>query len=155
MPKKIESIKHKANKRAHIPSMEEAGYEDANEKVATGKRMIELPKNPVVNRGQDPELFWLNKYGNDDRDDLLRVDIRSLYRHEHIAPETLINQLHKVTEIKSDQTDLFAGVNELFGNALDKDEIEKVSEYYQHHDGWTNRLIQGDSNLDFQINLAA
>jgi len=35
-----------------------------------------------VHRGQDPELFGLNKYGNDGHDDLLRVDIRSLYRHE-------------------------------------------------------------------------
>ncbi|MBB6001427.1 site-specific DNA-methyltransferase [Arcicella rosea] len=38
-------------------------------------------------------------------------------------------------------------MNTLFGNALEKDEIEKVSEYYQHQDGWTNRLIQGDSHL--------
>jgi site-specific DNA-methyltransferase (adenine-specific) len=42
--------------------------------------------------------------------------------------------------------DLFT-VNELFGNALEKDELEKVSEYYHHQDGWTNRLIQGDSHL--------
>lgn len=146
MAKKVESIKHKSDKRAHIPSKEEAGYEEANEKVSSGKKVLELPKNPVVHRGQDPELFWLNKYGNDDRDDLLKVDIRSLYRHEHIAPETLIKNLYKVTETKSDQTDLFS-VNELFGNALDKDEIEKVSEYYHHQDGWTNRLIQGDSHL--------
>jgi adenine-specific DNA-methyltransferase len=147
MAKKVESIKHKADKRAHIPSKEEAGYEDANAKVQSGKKVLELPKNPVVHRGQDPELFWLNKYGNDDRDDLLKVDIRSLYRHEHIAPETLIKNLYKVTETPSAQTDLFANVNELFGNALDKDEIEKVSEYYHHQDGWTNRLIQGDSHL--------
>ncbi|MBS1537663.1 MAG: site-specific DNA-methyltransferase [Bacteroidetes bacterium] len=146
MAKKVESIKHKADTRAHIPSKEEAGYEDANAKVQDGKKVLELPKNPVVQRGQDPELFWLNKYGNDDRDDLLRVDIRSLYRHEHIAPETLIKNLYKVTETQSDQMDLFS-VNELFGNALDKDEIEKVSEYYHHQDGWTNRLIQGDSHL--------
>ncbi len=146
MSKKIESIKHKADKRAHIPSKEEAGYEEANEKVNSGKKILELPKNPVVHRGQDPELFWLNKYGNDDRDDLLKVDIRSLYRHEHIAPETLIKNLYKVTETTSNQTDLFS-VNELFGNALEKDEIEKVSEYYHHQDGWTNRLIQGDSHL--------
>lgn len=146
MAKKVESIKHKGDKRAHIPSKEEAGYEDANDKVNSGKKVLELPKNPVVHRGQDPELFWLNKYGNDDRDDLLKVDIRSLYRHEHIAPETLIKNLHKVTEEKSEQMDLF-NVNELFGNALDKDEIEKVSEYYHHQDGWTNRLIQGDSHL--------
>ena len=146
MSKKVESIKHKTDTRVHIPSKEEAGYEDANQKVQDGKKVLELPKNPVVHRGQDPELFWLNKYGNDDRDDLLRVDIRSLYRHEHIAPETLIKNLYKVTETKSDQLDLFS-VNELFGNALEKDEIDKVSEYYQHQDGWTNRLIQGDSHL--------
>jgi adenine-specific DNA-methyltransferase len=146
MAKKVESIKHKTDKRVHIPSKEEAGYEDANAKVQDGKKVLELPKNPVVHRGQDPELFWLNKYGNDDRDDLLRVDIRSLYRHEHIAPETLIKNLYNVTETKSDQMDLFS-VNELFGNALEKDEIEKVSEYYHHQDGWTNRLIQGDSHL--------
>jgi adenine-specific DNA-methyltransferase len=146
MAKKVESIKHKTDKRAHIPSKEEAGYEEANEKVSKGKKILELPKNPVTHRGQDPELYWMNKYGNDDRDNLLRVDIRSLYRHEHIAPETLIKRLHKVTEEKSSQIDLFS-VNELFGNALDKDEVEKVSEYYHHQDGWTNRLIQGDSHL--------
>ncbi len=122
MAKKVESIKHKTDTRAHIPSKEEAGYEDANAKVQDGKKVLEFPKNPVVHRGQDPELFWLNKYGNDDRDDLLRVDIRSLYRHEHIASETLIKNLYKVTETKSDQMDLFS-VNELFGNALDKDKI--------------------------------
>lgn len=146
MSKKVESIKHKTDTRAHIPSKEEAGYEDANAKVQDGKKILELPKNPVVHRGQDPELFWLNKYGNDDRDELLRVDIRSLYRHEHIAPETLIKNLYKVTETQSSQLDLFS-VNELFGNALEKDELEKVSEYYHHQDGWTNRLIQGDSHL--------
>ena len=146
MAKKVESIKHKTDTRAHIPSKEEAGYEDANAKVQDGKKVLELPKNPVTHRGQDPELFWLNKYGNDDRDDLLRVDIRSLYRHEHIAPETLIKNLYNITETPSNQMDLFS-VNELFGNALDKDEIEKVSEYYHHQDGWTNRLIQGDSHL--------
>lgn len=143
--KKIDSIKHKDN-RAHIPSKEEAGYETTNTKVKQGKETLELPKNPVVHRGQDPELFWLNKYGNDDRDDLLKVDIRSLYRHEHIAPEQIIQGLYKVVE-KQKQPDLFSNVNELFGNALERDELDKVSEYYQHSDGWTNRLIQGDSHL--------
>src|SRR5665213_2835936 len=70
MAKKVESIKHKADKRVHIPSIEEAGYEDANQKVKGGKKILELPKNPVVHRGQDPELYWMNKYGNDDRDEL-------------------------------------------------------------------------------------
>ncbi len=146
MAKKVESIKHKGQKRAHIPSNEEAGYEDANVKVKEGKKVMELPKNPIITRGQDPELWWMSKNGNDDLDDILKIDIRSLYRHEHIAPETLIKSLYKVTEQKSSQYDMFS-VNELFGNALDKDELEKVSEYYHHQDGWTNRLIQGDSHL--------
>ncbi len=149
MTKKIDSIKHTGDTRAHIPSMEEAGYEEANEKVSSGKKVLELPKNPVVHRGQDPELFWLNKYGNDDRDELLKVDIRSLYRHEHIAPETLIKNLYTLCHLErseESQLGLFT-VNELFGNALDKDELDKVSEYYKHQDGWTNRLIQGDSHL--------
>lgn len=144
MTKKIESIKHKSDIRVHIPSKEEAGYEDANIKVQSGKKILDLPKNPVVHRGQDPELFWLNKYGNDDRDDLLKIDVRSLYRHEHIAPETLIKNLYKVSEQSGGQLDIF-NLNELFGNALEKEELDKVSEYYKHQDGWTNRLIQGDS----------
>lgn len=80
MTKQIDSIKHNKDSRAHLPSKEEAGYEDANEKVQSGKKLLEFPKNPVVHRGQDSELFWLGTCGNDDRDDLLRVDIRSLYR---------------------------------------------------------------------------
>ena len=148
MPKKISSIKHSDQTRVHIPSKEEAGYEEASPKVVEGRQTLNLPKNPVVHRGEDPELFWVNKYGADDTDDLLNIDIRSLYRHEHIAPEKLMEGLYNVVRDKdqSDQMDFFSA-NELFGNALEKDELEKVSEYYTHHDGWTNRLIQGDSHL--------
>jgi adenine-specific DNA-methyltransferase len=146
MVKKIESIKHKSVTRVHIPSKEEAGYEDSNLQVQSGKKILSLLKNPVVHRGQDPELFWLNKYGNDDRDNLLKIDVRSLYRHEHIAPETLIKNLYRVNEQSYGQLNIY-DVNELFGNALDKPELDKVSDYYKHQDGWTNRLIQGDSLL--------
>ncbi len=138
----IESFKHK-DTRPLIPSSEEAGAETACQAVQTGRAQAEFPKNPVVHRGQDPELFWLNKYGQDDTDGLLRVDIRSLYRHEHIAPETLINRLYRVKEVPSAQLDMF----NLFGNSLQMDELDKIGAYYQHQDGWQNRLIQGDSLL--------
>ncbi len=52
---------HHNQKRAHIPSREEAGYEDANPEVQEGKEKLDLPKNPVVHRGQNPELFWMEK----------------------------------------------------------------------------------------------
>lgn len=144
----VKSIKHTESKRAHIPSREEAGFEDANPKVTQGDGKSEYPKNPVVHRGQDPELFWLHKYGEDDSEDRLSIDIRSLYRHEHIAPEALIKNFYRLKEQQAaaEQTELFS-TNALFGNALEMDEIEKISEYYHHQDGWSNRLIQGDSLL--------
>jgi adenine-specific DNA-methyltransferase len=183
--KPVKSFKHKDAKRAHIPSGEEAGYEAESAKVKEAGA-VELPLNPVITRGQDPELFWMHKYGSDGKltaqldelqaklkagdtagartalenlrdlishryeqpeDESLRVDIRSLYRHEHIAPETLIKGLYRlVVEKAANQDELFA-VNELFGNAIGHEELDKVTDYYKWTDGWTNRLIQGDSLL--------
>ena len=40
MAKHIDSIKHNHDKRVHIPSKEEAGYEDANEKVQDRKSVV-------------------------------------------------------------------------------------------------------------------
>jgi adenine-specific DNA-methyltransferase len=138
----IRSTTH-SDTRAHIPSQEEAGYERGNAKVKD-KQQTDLPLNPVTTRGQDPELFWLNKYGKDGLQERLSIDIRSLYRHEHIVPENLIKGLYRTTAPASGQLSL----NDLFGNALERDELSKTSEYYQHPpDGWTNRLIQGDSEL--------
>ena len=119
----VRSIKHKKSKRAHIPSKEEAGSEDASPKVKKAKKSADYPLNPVVHRGQDPELFWMHKYGEDDIVDRLSVDIRSLYRHEHIAPETLIRNFYRLKEAAADQVSF---INDLFGNALDLDEIDKI-----------------------------
>src|SRR5438552_12181626 len=144
----VKSIRHKAQKRVHIPSGEEAGYEAASS-VVQSKDEAKFPKNPIVHRGQDPELYWLNKYGEDNGDSPLVVDLRSLYRHEHIAPETLITGLYRLLQTESGKGPDLTGfsVNELFGNVFSHEELEKVSDYYTHSDGWTNRLIQGDSLL--------
>lgn len=143
MAKNIKAYKH-TDKRPHMPSTEEAGMEGANPKVAATKP-LDLPKNPVVHRGQDPELMWLGKYGEDEKDDRLQVDIRSLYRHEHISPELLINGLYK---LKRGTTDSGAPtLFDVFGNNFELDELEKPTSYYTHQDGWSNRLIQGDSLL--------
>jgi adenine-specific DNA-methyltransferase len=143
MAKNIKAYKH-TDKRPHTPSTEEAGMEGANPKV-TSTQPLNLPKNPVVHRGQDPELMWLGKYGEDERDDRLNVDIRSLYRHEHISPELLINGLYKLKRgtTESGAPTLF----DVFGNNFELDELEKPTSYYTHQDGWSNRLIQGDSLL--------
>src|SRR5438094_975328 len=64
--KPVKSFKHKSASRAHIPSAEEAGYEAASAKVKAADA-IELPLNPIITRGQDPELFWMHKYGSDEK----------------------------------------------------------------------------------------
>jgi len=183
--KPVKAFKHKEVKRAHIPSVEEAGYEAQSPKVRESGA-IELPLNPVITRGQDPELFWMHKYGSDEKltaqlnilqeklkgndlpgartalenlrdliawryeqpvDESLHVDIRSLYRQEHIAPEKLIKGLYRIVVEKAENQDELFSINELFGNAIGHEELDKVSDYYTHSDGWTNRLIQGDSLL--------
>ena len=40
MDKDIDSIKHRTDTRAHIPSKEEAGYEDASEIIKLGFRNV-------------------------------------------------------------------------------------------------------------------
>lgn len=137
--KKIDSLKHKKATRARIPSKEEAGSESNEPSKA------ELPLNPVTTRGQDPELYWLEKYGTDDADDTLDLDIRSLYRTEHIAPEKLIQRLYTLKREGAQQDDMF--VDELFANYKDIDELDKPAFYYKQADQWANRLIQGDSLL--------
>ncbi len=142
--KKIDSLKHKKDKRVRIPSKEEAGFEaDTPEAKQASAR---YPLNPVIHRGQDPELFWLHKYGEDDNQDHLEVDIRSLYRVEHIGPERLIQRLYRLKLQDTPQGDMFApSVEELFDSYRDVDELDKPAFYYKQADNWSNRLIQGDS----------
>lgn len=143
--KRIDSLKHAQDKRLLIPSQEEAGME-ADNPVVRAKRSTEYPLNPVTTRGQDPELYWMRKYGQEGNESKLSVDIRSLYRHEHVEPETLIHRLYKVTKSDAAQHDFF--VNETFGNLLGGvDELDKPKQYYKHAQNWRNRLIQGDSLL--------
>jgi adenine-specific DNA-methyltransferase len=139
--KKIDSLKHANARRTRIPSQEEAGCEQ--ESPEARQTEASWPLNPVTQRGQDPELYWLEKYGADDRDENLEVDIRSLYRTEHIAPEKLIQRLYTLRREADHQADFF--VDELFANYKDIDELDKPQSYYKHADRWANRLIQGDS----------
>ena len=139
----VDALVHKADARLFIPSREEAGQEQ--EAVAGHPATRAVPLNPVTTRGQDPELYWLGKYGADDAQTQLDIDIRSLYRHEHIEPEQLIARLYSLKNRDDKQNDLF--VNELHGNPLALDELDKPVAYYRRQDKWRNRLIQGDSLL--------
>ncbi len=137
----VEAIRHNNETRAAIPTQELAGTE-------------QQPENPKAeydtfrhefNRGRDPELYWLNKYANDEG---LQIDIRSLYVHEDINPEMLINNLYTLKERSKSQEQKSLFDNDLFNarTTIEQD-YERIADYYQHSDKWKNRLIQGDSLL--------
>ncbi|MCA3242545.1 MAG: site-specific DNA-methyltransferase [Rubrivivax sp.] len=139
----VDALVHAGDGRLFIPSREEAGQEA--EALAGRPTAKTVPLNPVTTRGQDPELYWMHKYGPGDDERALRIDIRSLYRHEHVEPERLIARLYALKAQAATQNDLFTA--ELHGNPLAIDELEKPASYYKRHDAWRNRLIQGDSLL--------
>lgn len=148
--KPVDAIKHPKDKRLDIPTTEHAGEEAFNVAEDSRTATYNMFRHEFT-RGRDPELYWLGKYDNDDEDTQspdMKVDIRSLYVHEDVQPEMLINNLYHIEEQKSEvamlQGELFS-VTE-YSNPI-QDELEKVADYYKHSSEWKNRLIQGDSLL--------
>lgn len=144
----VGAIKHDDEHRASIPTTELAGEEAMVTESMSSEGQYKQFKHDF-DRGRDPELYWLGKYKNDNEETQssdLKVDTRSLYRHEEIRPEMLINQLYTLKEDEK-----AANMVSLFGNELPKtayeDELQRITEYYQHNADWRNRLIQGDSLL--------
>jgi len=147
--KPVDAIRHDNTTRATIPTTELAGSEAGA--VGSEQKSSYDTFRHDFDRGRDPELFWLGKYGNDDEQTQradLRVDIRSLYVHEQIQPEQLINNLYRIHEQKrvDEQVSLFDHEGFEATNVVE-DELARVTEYYRHTDKWKNRLIQGDSLL--------
>ena len=140
----VGAIKHNKDKRVMIPTSELAGEEAMQTNDTSGKASYATFRHEF-DRGRDPELYWLNKYAADEQDDsAVRVDIRSLYQHEDVQPERLINNLYRIHEERT-QPSLFS--DDELGRTMVEDELERVAEYYHHEVGWKNRLIQGDSLL--------
>lgn len=145
----VSSIKHN-DKRVAIPDSAHQGEEQMAISGMPEQSEYDIFRHEFQ-RGRDPELYWLNKYKNDDEDNpdympQLRTDIRSLYKHEDIRPEAIIDSLYELHEHKSEsaklQLDLFGDFEE-----EQEDELERLAGYYKHSDNWQNRLIQGDSLL--------
>lgn len=136
---------HYDDKRASIPDSEHQGEEAG---VVEGEA-TQSAYNVFCHdfeRGRDPELYWKDKYKNDDdgtQMPQLHTDIRSLYAHEDVRPEAIIDNLYDIRPKEGEPKML-----DLFGdNEPEKDELDRLAGYYQHNDNWKNRLIQGDSLL--------
>jgi adenine-specific DNA-methyltransferase len=101
------------------------------------------------NRDLDPQLVWRGKDEQDWSD--LVVHAPPLYIQEKVHPKALIDDLLRETrerEHEAGQTtaDLFADFNGI-PKGVDK------TEFYQHDQNWSNRMILGDS-LQVMASLA-
>jgi len=133
--KAVETLQHKEAKRKNIPTAE---YDSV---------LKDADKNPVQvayerrNRDLDPQLVWRGKDEQDWSD--LVVQAPPLYIQEKVHPKVLINDLLRETKARKEESDPSAP--DLFSdfNGLPK-EADKT-EFYQHDQNWTNRMILGDS----------
>lgn len=132
--KSVEIIKHEADKRKNIPTAE---YQSIIKNEEKQPIEIRYPRNTDL----DPQLVWRGKDEQDWSD--LVVQAPPLYIQEKVHPKVLIDDLYNQTkESKSKegefQAELFADFNGI-ADGVDK------TEFYQHDQNWTNRMILGDS----------
>jgi adenine-specific DNA-methyltransferase len=141
-PKSVKTITHLEDKRTNIPTAE---YEPL---VAESDRASVRVAYERRNRDLDPQLVWRGKDEQDWSD--LVVHAPLLYIQEKVHPKVLIDELvrqsKKAPSDDYEQIDLFADFNRLPQGA-DK------TEFYEHEQGWTNRMILGDS-LQVMASLA-
>lgn len=146
--KPVDAIVHPEDTRTVIPTSELAGEEAMNIADSPKTSQYRTFKHDF-DRGRDPELYWLGKYANDDDETKspdLRVDIRSLYVHEDIAPEMLIKRLYQVRQEQRNPGQPLLFSPEDMRTEVEN-QLERVADFYTHSMGWKNRLIQGDSLL--------
>jgi len=142
-PIEVEALKHEAATRKNIPTAE---FESV---------MREADKTPIQlayerrNRDLDPQLVWRGKDEQDWSD--LIVSAPPLYIQEKVHPKVIIDDLKRESKTRADEAappmaDLFADFNGLR-------DAEAATEFYQHDQHWSNRMISGDS-LSVMASLA-
>jgi adenine-specific DNA-methyltransferase len=141
--KKVETLTHDKAKRKNIPTAE---YQSVLQKEEQSPVRIAYERR---NRDLDPQLVWRGKDEQDWSD--LVVHAPPLYIQEKVHPKVLIDDLLRQTrEQRAQETgaqpDLFADFNGIPAG-IDK------TEFYQHDQNWSNRLILGDS-LQVMASLA-
>jgi adenine-specific DNA-methyltransferase len=142
-PIEVEALKHDSATRKNIPTAE---FESV---------MREADKTPIQlayerrNRDLDPQLVWRGKDEQDWSD--LIVSAPPLYIQEKVHPKVVIDDLKRVSRARAEESappvaDLFADFNGLR-------DAEAATEFYQHDQHWSNRMISGDS-LSVMASLA-
>jgi len=140
--KTVETLKHDGDKRKNIPTAEFQSVLRPDERKPVESRYRR-------NTDLDPQLVWRGKDEQDWSD--LVVHAPPLYIQEKVHPKVLIDDLLRATKEREHETgmltpDLFADFNGMPKGA-DK------TEFYQHDQNWSNRMILGDS-LQVMASLA-
>ncbi|MDR4476444.1 MAG: site-specific DNA-methyltransferase [Nitrospira sp.] len=141
--KTVEALKHDEAKRKNIPTAE---YQSVLQKEEQSPVRIAYERR---NRDLDPQLVWRGKDEQDWSD--LVVHAPPLYIQEKVHPKALIDDLLRETKEREHEAglltpDLFADFNGI-PKGVDK------TEFYQHDQNWSNRMILGDS-LQVMASLA-
>jgi adenine-specific DNA-methyltransferase len=140
--KTVETLKHDEAKRKNIPTAE---FQSVLQKEEQSPVRVAYERR---NRDLDPQLVWRGKDEQDWSD--LVVQAPPLYIQEKVHPKVLIDDLLRQTREQApeagQQADLFADFN---GVAKGADKTE----FYQHEQNWSNRMILGDS-LQVMASLA-
>src|SRR5258706_6544743 len=140
--KSVETLKHDEAKRRNIPTAE---FQSVLEKEQQDPKKVHYPRNTDL----DPQLMWR---GKDEQDwSELVVHAPPLYIQEKVHPKVLIDDLLRETKEREHDSgeltpDLFADFNGI-PKGVDK------TEFYQHDQNWSNRMILGDS-LQVMASLA-
>jgi adenine-specific DNA-methyltransferase len=142
-PIEVTSLKHDDATRKNIPTAEFESIMRAEDKSP-----IQLAYERR-NRDLDPQLVWRGKDEQDWSD--LIVQAPPLYIQEKVHPQVLIEALKRESAARARQAadavpDLFADFNGLSSSAA-------ATEFYQHDQHWSNRMISGDS-LSVMASLA-
>ena len=149
----IETLTHDEARRKNIPTAE---FQSVIQKEAQDPLKIKYPRNAnglneekeSRNCDLDPQLVWRGKDEQDWSD--LVVTVPPIYIQEKVHPKVLIDDLLKRTDADKKaaetQTDLFADFNGMPEDATKTD-------FYQHDQNWSNRMILGDS-LQVMASLA-
>src|SRR5581483_7123647 len=140
--KSVETLTHDEATRKNIPTAE---YQSVKEKDQESPIRVAYDRR---NRDLDPQLVWR---GKDEQDwSELVVQAPPLYIQEKVHPKVLIDDLLRQSKAGAKsgeaQLDLFADFNGMPEGA-DK------TEFYQHDQNWSNRMILGDS-LQVMASLA-
>ena len=140
--KTVETIRHDEAKRKNIPSAE---HQSVLRPDDASPRPVKYPRNTDL----DPQFVWRGKDEQDWSD--LVVHAPPLYIQEKVHPKVLLDDLLRQTkeahaEAPGAQTNLFADFNGI-PEGVDR------TEFYQHDQNWSNRMILGDS-LQVMASLA-